>query len=161
MSGRSQITLGSIRPRFVLASRRPRGAPMSETRKIAAILVSDVVGYSRLAGADEERALARLRAVRSDLIDPCTTAASSSAPATKPFLLESRRERPESAGDRAFGITDTASSSLAAVLRQTLDQRLRLGDCRHFRGLREAFERGREDGVRVGEAGSRFVELRQ
>ncbi len=43
---------------------------MSETRKIAAILVSDVVGYSRLAGADEERSLARLRAVRSDLIDP-------------------------------------------------------------------------------------------
>ena len=29
---------------------------MSETRKIAAILVSDVVGYSRLAGADEDRA---------------------------------------------------------------------------------------------------------
>ena len=46
------------------------GDPMSETRKIAAILVSDVVGYSRLAGADEDRALARLRAVRSDLIDP-------------------------------------------------------------------------------------------
>ena len=34
---------------------------MSETRKIAAILVSDVVGYSRLAGADEDRILARLR----------------------------------------------------------------------------------------------------
>jgi len=43
---------------------------MSETRKIAAILVSDVVGYSRLAGAEEERTLARLRALRSDLIDP-------------------------------------------------------------------------------------------
>src|SRR5271166_2874002 len=43
---------------------------MSETRKIAAILVADVVGYSRLAGADEDRALARLRAIRSDLIDP-------------------------------------------------------------------------------------------
>ena len=43
---------------------------MSETRKIAAILVADVVGYSRLAGADEERILARLRALRSDLIDP-------------------------------------------------------------------------------------------
>src|SRR6478752_2859213 len=43
---------------------------MSETRKIAAILVSDVVGYSRLAGADEERTLARLRALRSDLFDP-------------------------------------------------------------------------------------------
>jgi adenylate cyclase len=43
---------------------------MSETRKIAAILVSDVVGYSRLVGADEDRILARLRALRSDLIDP-------------------------------------------------------------------------------------------
>src|SRR6202042_3543925 len=43
---------------------------MGETRKLAAILVSDVVGYSRLAGADEERRLARLRTLRSDLIDP-------------------------------------------------------------------------------------------
>src|SRR5277367_6282229 len=43
---------------------------MSETRKIAAILVSDVVGYSRLTGADEDRILARLRSLRSDLIDP-------------------------------------------------------------------------------------------
>ena len=43
---------------------------MSETRKLAAILCSDVVGYSRLAGADEDRVLARLRSLRSDLIDP-------------------------------------------------------------------------------------------
>lgn len=43
---------------------------MKEFRKIAAILVADVVGYSRLAGADEDRILARLRALRSDLIDP-------------------------------------------------------------------------------------------
>ena len=43
---------------------------MSESRKLAAILVSDVVGYSRLTGADEDRILARLRALRSDLIDP-------------------------------------------------------------------------------------------
>ena len=43
---------------------------MSETRKLAAILVADVVGYSRLAGADEDRILARHRALRSDLIDP-------------------------------------------------------------------------------------------
>ncbi len=43
---------------------------MPETRKLAAILAADVVGYSRLAGADEERTLARLRALRSDLIDP-------------------------------------------------------------------------------------------
>jgi TolB-like protein len=43
---------------------------MSETRKLAAILVSDVVAYSRLAGADEDRTLARLRTLRSDVIDP-------------------------------------------------------------------------------------------
>ena len=43
---------------------------MGETRKLAAILAADVVGYSRLAGADEDRTLARLRALRSDLIDP-------------------------------------------------------------------------------------------
>ena len=47
---------------------------MSEARKIAAILVSDVVGYSRLAGTDEDRTLARLRALRSDLIDPTIAA---------------------------------------------------------------------------------------
>src|SRR5271169_4969336 len=43
---------------------------MTETRKIAAILAADVVGYGRLAATDEERFLARLRALRSDLIDP-------------------------------------------------------------------------------------------
>src|SRR5246127_3357748 len=43
---------------------------MTETRKLAAILAADVVGYSRLAGSDEDRILARLRALRSDLIDP-------------------------------------------------------------------------------------------
>src|SRR5215510_8095044 len=43
---------------------------MAETRKLAAILVADVVGFSRLTGTDEDRTLARLRALRSDLIDP-------------------------------------------------------------------------------------------
>src|SRR5208337_2815455 len=47
---------------------------MSEIRKIAAILVADVVGYSRLAGADEDRTLSRLRGLRSDLIDPAIAA---------------------------------------------------------------------------------------
>jgi adenylate cyclase len=57
---------------------------MADTRKIAAILVADVVGYSRLTGADEERTLARLRALRSDLIDPAspsTTDVQSNGPA--------------------------------------------------------------------------------
>jgi class 3 adenylate cyclase/TolB-like protein len=43
---------------------------MTEVRKLAAILAADVAGYSRLAGADEELILARLRTLRSDLIDP-------------------------------------------------------------------------------------------
>ena len=47
---------------------------MAGTRKIVAILVADVVGYSRLAGADEERTLSRLRGLRSDLIDPAIDA---------------------------------------------------------------------------------------
>ena len=43
---------------------------MTEARKLAAILVTDIVGFSRLAGADEDRILARLRTLRSDLIEP-------------------------------------------------------------------------------------------
>jgi adenylate cyclase len=39
-------------------------------RKLAAILAADVVGYSRLTGADEEGTASRLRALRAELIDP-------------------------------------------------------------------------------------------
>ena len=42
--------------------------------KLAAILAADVVGYSRLAGSDEDRTLSRLRGLRSDLIDPAIAA---------------------------------------------------------------------------------------
>src|SRR5271168_3855125 len=45
---------------------------MTETRKLAALLAADIAGYSRLAGADEDRTLSRLRGLRSDLIDPAT-----------------------------------------------------------------------------------------
>jgi adenylate cyclase len=47
---------------------------MTETRKIAAILAADVVGFSRMASADEDGTLARLRALRGDLIDPTVAA---------------------------------------------------------------------------------------
>jgi TolB-like protein/class 3 adenylate cyclase len=47
---------------------------MAETRKIAAILAADVVGFSRMASADEDGALAALRALRLDLIDPTVAA---------------------------------------------------------------------------------------
>jgi adenylate cyclase len=47
---------------------------MTETRKLAAILAADVVAYSKLASSDEERTLARLRGLQSDLIDPAIAA---------------------------------------------------------------------------------------
>jgi adenylate cyclase len=43
---------------------------MGETRKIVAILAADIVGYSRLTGADEDRTLSRLQGLRSGMIDP-------------------------------------------------------------------------------------------
>ena len=43
-------------------------------RRLAAILAADVVGFSRLMGADEVGTLARLKAVRKDLIDPAIAA---------------------------------------------------------------------------------------
>src|SRR5208282_1283408 len=43
-------------------------------RRLAAILAADVVGYSRMMGADEVGTLRRLRAYRSELIDPAIAA---------------------------------------------------------------------------------------
>ena len=43
---------------------------MRPTRRLAAILAADVVGYSRLIGSDEAGTLARLRAIRAEVINP-------------------------------------------------------------------------------------------
>src|ERR1700680_4342027 len=55
---------------MVVNARRACMASEHVERKLAAILVADVVGYSRLAGADEDRILARLRTLWSDLFEP-------------------------------------------------------------------------------------------
>jgi adenylate cyclase len=47
---------------------------MPATRRLAAILAADVAGYSRLIGADEQSTLGRLRAIRTELIDPSVAA---------------------------------------------------------------------------------------
>jgi TolB-like protein/class 3 adenylate cyclase/tetratricopeptide (TPR) repeat protein len=47
----------------------PEG-PGRVERRLAAILAADVVGYSRLIGADEEGTLGRLKALRAEAIDP-------------------------------------------------------------------------------------------
>src|SRR6266496_2235418 len=43
---------------------------MAPTRRLAAILAADVVGYSRLMGADEEGTHERLQAHLRELVDP-------------------------------------------------------------------------------------------
>jgi adenylate cyclase len=45
-----------------------------QQRRLAAILASDVVGYSRLMAQDEAGALERLKILRRDLFDPCIAA---------------------------------------------------------------------------------------
>src|SRR5215211_3295880 len=45
-------------------------ARMTEQRRLAAILVADVVGYSRLIGSDESGTLAQLEALRTETIEP-------------------------------------------------------------------------------------------
>jgi adenylate cyclase len=47
----------------------------SGERRLAAILVADIVGYSRLMGVDEAGTLRRLKALRRELIDPRIAAA--------------------------------------------------------------------------------------
>jgi len=47
---------------------------MTATRRLAAILVADLGAYSRLIGADEQGTLTRLKAIRTELIDPSIAA---------------------------------------------------------------------------------------
>ena len=66
---------GQIEPEALLST--GSGLPDANLQKKtdgAAILVADVVGFSRLAGADEGRTLSRLRGLRSDAIDPAIAA---------------------------------------------------------------------------------------
>jgi adenylate cyclase len=43
---------------------------VAEARRLAAILAADIVGYSRLIGADEPGTLNRLRALRREIVEP-------------------------------------------------------------------------------------------
>src|SRR5271165_5062964 len=67
---RAGLAMTRLQAATLCYSARGARGKMTETRKLAAILAADVVGFSRLAGADEDRTLAGLRALRSDLIDP-------------------------------------------------------------------------------------------
>ncbi len=47
---------------------------MSQTRRLAAILAADVVGYSRLIGADEAGTLQAFKTIKAELFDPTIAA---------------------------------------------------------------------------------------
>jgi TolB-like protein/class 3 adenylate cyclase/Tfp pilus assembly protein PilF len=51
-----------------------RGEMPEIARRLTTILAADVAGYSRLAGADEEGTVSRLRALRQELFDPVVVA---------------------------------------------------------------------------------------
>jgi adenylate cyclase len=57
------------RPVSTSGSSDPTGGPQ-DRRKLVAVAYVDMVGYSRLIGLDDAGTLARLRALRHDLIDP-------------------------------------------------------------------------------------------
>ena len=47
---------------------------MPPNRRLAAVLMADVAGYSRMIGADEERTLERLQSIREQVLDPTLAA---------------------------------------------------------------------------------------
>ena len=71
--------------RLVCAPSRQTGhiVAMRQSRKLAAILVADVVGFSRLTAADEEDALKRPTTLAGNRLLPSFAAALSSGPATE------------------------------------------------------------------------------
>jgi adenylate cyclase len=77
-------------------------------RRLAAILATDVVGYSRLMGGDEEGTLAALKSLRKSLIDP--------------KIAEHRGRIVKTTGDGAL----VEFASAVDVLRKRIEQHLRL-----------------------------------
>lgn len=108
---------------------------MSETRKIAAALVADVVGYSRFAGEDKDRTLSRVRGLRSGLIRHCRASR-----AHRQAYRRRKLDRISPARCRPFDIRSIASSlgaspsalksppsSRRSEIKRTVPRKLRTG----------------------------------
>ena len=83
---------------------------MPENRKLAAILVTDIVGFSRLTGADEEGTLARLRTLRSDVVEPSIDVHNGRVATNKSGSRSPRRGSP-AAATSGSGFTPNCSST--------------------------------------------------
>ena len=103
-------------------------------RRLAAILVADIAGYSRLMGQDEAGTLTRVRALRRELIDP--TVAEHKGRVVKTTGYGLLIEFPSVVGAVAFAVTmqrDMAERNAKAAHDQRIDFRvgINLGDvCR-------------------------------
>src|SRR5271165_7576273 len=77
--------------------------------------------------------------------------------------MAARRDQSVAVGELKVNLTFAKRSGVPRLvgLRQRGQQRLRLGDLRHFWGRRKALERGCKHGVRVGVAARRTIELRE
>src|ERR1700729_3364249 len=123
---------------------------MSEIRKIAAILVADIVGYSRLAGADEDPTLSRPRGLSSDLIDPATDAHQScDVSAGTNWKTENQREERMRLNRRCVNVGLAASLVAPGAVRHRLRRR-----------RRKIRARGRQDRARSGPQGGRRARQR-
>ncbi len=90
---------------------------MSETRKIAAILVADAVGYGRFARADDDPILQPLRALRSDLIDPAIAAHHGCiVKRTADGRRSKRRPAGKVKGTSAFKAAEVQAAAIVAAL---------------------------------------------
>jgi hypothetical protein len=76
-------------------------------RRLAAVLATDVVGYSRLMGVDEVGTLTMLKALRRELIDPAIAGATAAA--------SSRRRATACSSSSGASSTRSAARSRSSV----------------------------------------------
>ena len=89
---------------------------MTESRKLAAILVADVVGFSPLAGADEDRTPARLRVQPRGDIDAVSHQVAVREGVAKPgsIYLSERRLSPGE-GELDLAVSDLGQTQLKNI----------------------------------------------
>jgi hypothetical protein len=135
---------------------------MTYIRRIAVILVADMVGFSRLAGADEDRTLSRLRGLRSDLMDPAIAPKSDDRRARLLAAEEAITTASSMAPEHAFahlqmGIVQIFSNRAARGIAEcerapALDRNLAFARFHRYRQIFHWARRGNRDSCPRGDA---------